>query len=248
MGVVATLHQSTCCMSKCLTSSNDSASNLVPTAVQAYLERPELNPDTVKKASKAAYGLCCWVRAMEAYDRCGVQWLSTDCVRVLEHEQLAAIKRLVCTTQLHQLNCRVAKVIAPKRAALAQAEMEYAALRQGLDVKKAELTHIVAALEALEVKLAAMQERKKALEDGVLTCQRKIERAAKLISGLGGEKTRWGDTAQALAADAHNATGDILIAAGYIAYLGPFTAAFRERATSQWLQHYRWNCLHRRAG
>ena len=24
---------------------------------------------TVKKASKAAYGLCCWVRAMEAYDR-----------------------------------------------------------------------------------------------------------------------------------------------------------------------------------
>jgi dynein heavy chain len=23
----------------------------------------------IKKASKAAYGLCCWVRAMEAYDR-----------------------------------------------------------------------------------------------------------------------------------------------------------------------------------
>ena len=39
------------------------------TAVRPYLERPELLPDTVKKASKAAYGLCCWVRAMEAYDR-----------------------------------------------------------------------------------------------------------------------------------------------------------------------------------
>jgi dynein heavy chain len=41
------------------------------TAVRPYLERPELAPDSVKKASKAAYGLCCWVRAMEAYDRCG---------------------------------------------------------------------------------------------------------------------------------------------------------------------------------
>lgn len=39
-------------------------------AVRPYLERTELVPDTVKKASKAAYGLCCWVRAMEAYDRC----------------------------------------------------------------------------------------------------------------------------------------------------------------------------------
>jgi dynein heavy chain len=38
-------------------------------AVRPYLAMPELAPDTVKKASKAAYGLCCWVRAMEAYDR-----------------------------------------------------------------------------------------------------------------------------------------------------------------------------------
>lgn len=46
--------------------------NIPPTVVAAirpYLERPEFAPETVKKASKAAYGLCCWVRAMEAYDR-----------------------------------------------------------------------------------------------------------------------------------------------------------------------------------
>jgi dynein heavy chain len=41
----------------------------VVAAIRPYLERPEFVPDTVKKASKAAYGLCCWVRAMEAYDR-----------------------------------------------------------------------------------------------------------------------------------------------------------------------------------
>jgi hypothetical protein len=38
--------------------------------VRPYLGRPEMAPEIVKKASKAAYGLCCWVRAMEAYDRC----------------------------------------------------------------------------------------------------------------------------------------------------------------------------------
>ncbi len=38
-------------------------------ARRPYVEKPEFEPELVKKASKAAYGLCCWVRAMEAYDR-----------------------------------------------------------------------------------------------------------------------------------------------------------------------------------
>lgn len=37
--------------------------------IRPYVEMPEFTPENVKKASKAAYGLCCWVRAMEAYDR-----------------------------------------------------------------------------------------------------------------------------------------------------------------------------------
>jgi SET domain-containing protein len=34
-----------------------------------YVSMPDFEPEVVKKASKAAFGLCCWVRAMEAYDR-----------------------------------------------------------------------------------------------------------------------------------------------------------------------------------
>lgn len=37
--------------------------------IRPYLQRDEFNPDVVKKASKAAYGLCCWIRAMESYDK-----------------------------------------------------------------------------------------------------------------------------------------------------------------------------------
>lgn len=37
--------------------------------VRPYMELKEFDPEVVKKASKAAFGLCSWVRAMEAYDR-----------------------------------------------------------------------------------------------------------------------------------------------------------------------------------
>lgn len=37
--------------------------------IKPYIAMSEFTPDNVKKASKAAYGLCCWVMAMEAYDR-----------------------------------------------------------------------------------------------------------------------------------------------------------------------------------
>ena len=46
--------------------------NIPPEIVQKirpYMDKEEFKPEVVQKASKAAYGLCQWVRAMEAYDR-----------------------------------------------------------------------------------------------------------------------------------------------------------------------------------
>ena len=37
--------------------------------VKPFCVKPEFMPDVVKKASVAAHGLCCWVRAMVSYDR-----------------------------------------------------------------------------------------------------------------------------------------------------------------------------------
>jgi dynein heavy chain len=54
---------------------------------------------------------------------------------------------------------RVAKVVAPKKAALQEAETEYSMLMQGLAAKKAELEAVIAALDTLNSKLAAMQVR-----------------------------------------------------------------------------------------
>ena len=53
-------------------------------------------------------------------------------------------------------------------------------------------------------------------------------RAEQLIGGLGGEKDRWGKAALDLGQQYNNLTGDVLCAAGVVAYLGAFTSAFRQ--------------------
>jgi dynein heavy chain len=45
---------------------------------------------------------------------------------------------------------------------------------------------------------------------------------------LGGEKTRWSEIAKFLHTTLQNVIGDVLLAAGAIAYLGPFTMDFRQ--------------------
>ncbi len=66
-------------------------------------------------------------------------------------------------------------------------------------------------------------------------CGQKLIRAKKLIGGLGGEKTRWSQAAERLQHVYENLTGDVLVAAGVIAYLGPFTSIFRDACIEEWL-------------
>lgn len=75
---------------------------------------------------------------------------------------------------------------------------------------------------------------KKNLEDLIELCIQKLGRAEKLLGGLGGEKTRWSDTAKALKASLGNVIGDILIASGIVAYLGAFNVLFRESLVTDW--------------
>lgn len=94
-------------------------------------------------------------------------------------------------------------------------------------------------LSAPSVPAVCLQARKKQLEEEVDMCQKKLDRATKLIGGLGGEKTRWGEVAKKLAADFTNLTGDVLLSSGFIAYLGPYQSTYRERAINLWVQQCR---------
>jgi dynein heavy chain len=93
-------------------------------------------------------------------------------------------------------------------------------------------------------------------------CNAKLERAEKLMGGLGGERIRWGEISASLGPkctwraalpaaakpcrprlrDARlrppladtNLLGDCLLSSGVIAYLGPFTIPYRKEAISYW--------------
>ena len=154
--------------------------------IKKYVDNPEFVPEKIAKASKAAYGLCCWVRAMEVYDR-------------------------------------VAKVVAPKRAALAAAEAEFAEVSELVRQKKESLAEVERKIAALQAQFEETNTRKEELARQVEDCSNKLERAQTLIGGLGGERVRWAETSDGLAKILTNVTGDVLIASAVVSYLGPFT-------------------------
>ena len=73
--------------------------------------------------------------------------------------------------------------------------------------------------KALNDEFAAMTKKKKDLEDNIELCSQKLDRAEKLIYGLGGERDRWSDMAVSLGSRLINITGDVLLASGVVAYL-----------------------------
>lgn len=73
-----------------------------------------------------------------------------------------------------------------------------------------------------------MTQKKSDLEANIDLCSKKLDRAEKLIGGLGGEKDRWTENARALGNLYFNITGDVLLSAAVVAYLGAFTVNFRQ--------------------
>jgi dynein heavy chain len=131
---------------------------------------------------------------------------------------------------------KVAKVVAPKKAKLKEAEGSLATAMQSLEVKRAQLREVQAKLKKLTDELEANKQKKQKLEFQVDLCQKKLERAEALIGGLGGEKVRWTQAALDLGAQYENLTGDILLSSGIVAYLGAFTVAFRQEQIEEWSQ------------
>ncbi|KAJ1097170.1 hypothetical protein NDU88_002296 [Pleurodeles waltl] len=129
---------------------------------------------------------------------------------------------------------RVAKVVAPKKERLKEAEQALAIQMENLNTKRAELKEVEDRLQALNDEFDAMNTRKSELESNIELCSQKLVRAEKLISGLGGEKDRWTEAAHLLGMKYINLTGDVLLASGTVAYLGGFTVDFRVECQTQW--------------
>lgn len=78
--------------------------------------------------------------------------------------------------------------------------------------------------------------KKEALVRQAWDCEQKLDRAGKLIGGLGGERTRWIANIASIGVDLGLLIGDVTIAGGHIAYTGPFTPPYRASLNAEWLQ------------
>ncbi|OQR83181.1 sporangia induced dynein heavy chain [Achlya hypogyna] len=128
----------------------------------------------------------------------------------------------------------VAKSVEPKKQALALAQTELDATMEILRSAQAGLKQVTDRLAELEASYNAAIAKKEELAAKVIQCQVQLSNADKLIGGLGGEEARWKATVAQLHEDYTNLTGDVLVSAGTISYLGAFTAEFRDELVSSW--------------
>lgn len=131
---------------------------------------------------------------------------------------------------------RVAKVVAPKKEKLKEAQQSLTETMAILDEKRKELKEVEDRLALLKQQFEEKTKEKEQLEKQVDLCAKKLDRAEKLIGGLGGEKERWSQAAKSLQETYDNLTGDVLIASGVIAYLGAFTSKYRTDCVKGWVK------------
>eukprot|EP00040_Diaphanoeca_grandis_P037866 m.251032 g.251032 ORF g.251032 m.251032 type:complete len:4203 (+) comp33890_c0_seq2:91-12699(+) len=128
----------------------------------------------------------------------------------------------------------VNRMVAPKRAALKEATELLEITKKKLAGLRSNLAKLNESLKSMEDNFASMTEKKKVLEDKAEECVARLGRAEKLINGLGGEKVRWADSVKQADELLVNVIGDVVVSAGTVAYLGPFTQEYRDALCDNW--------------
>lgn len=130
---------------------------------------------------------------------------------------------------------KVNLVVRPLKISLEEAMQKYAVVSGELKIKQAELKEVMDKVNALKRQLQDCLDNKKQLEDDVADCEARLITAKKLIDGLGGQKTLWLSISEKMKVVYVNLTGDVLISAGMIAYLGAFNSVYRDELADDWV-------------
>ena len=130
----------------------------------------------------------------------------------------------------------VAKEVAPKRAKLKAAQDALAKKQEALAEAQGRLKEVLDKVQALKDKYEASTANKQALEDELEDLEQKLERAEKLVNGLAGEKVRWEQSIETYEEQIEALPGDVVIAAAFMSYAGPFPSEYREALVERtWL-------------
>ena len=127
------------------------------------------------------------------------------------------------------------QVVAPKQAKVDEAERMLAEANEKLAGKRAELTDVEARLAQLTTEYEASVAKKNVLASQIQTTEVKLDRAQRLLDGLGDERVSWMAAVERIDRDEAVVLGTVLLSAAQISYLGPFSADYRKALGGAWL-------------
>ena len=154
----------------------------------------------------------------------------------------SAIYHWICALERYD---EVLKTKASKKEQLVKATAEYQRAIQIQNEKSANLKTVQDRIKDMNESLIKKKHQKSEYENQVDQCTRKLERAEQLISGFGGEREKWLALLQNLDTTDRELTGNVLLAAGMVAYLGAFPEEERLRQIDLWKSKARQlNILH----
>ncbi|KAL9078918.1 MAG: hypothetical protein Q9157_002174 [Trypethelium eluteriae] len=119
------------------------------------------------------------------------------------------------------------------------AQLEEAALQTRAEAQATENT-----IKQLEEKIAVYKEEYAALisqtqsiRTEMTRVQNKVDRSVRLLDSLSSERGRWEQGSTSFEAQIDTIVGDVLVAAGFIAYNGFFDQQYRKTMMEDWLHH-----------
>ena len=123
----------------------------------------------------------------------------------------------------------VNKDVKPKKESLRIAKETMAVKMKLLHDKEAELREVEEKIFELKTQYEANNQDRLKLVADIKKCEIHLARAVKLIEKLAGEKERWGKIVVKMKEDMKNLLGDMILAAGMMAYMGNFIGGYREK-------------------
>ena len=124
---------------------------------------------------------------------------------------------------------KVARMVNPKRAAVANAEKTLAIKERELLETKEELKSLQVELGELSAQFEDKSARQRDLKTSAELMASRLSAAERLISGLSSEKVRWTNEINELNSRKDRLVGDCLLTSAFLSYAGPFTFDFRRR-------------------
>ena len=124
---------------------------------------------------------------------------------------------------------KVARMVNPKRAAVANAEKTLKIKERELVETKAELKSLQNELKQLSTQFEEKSARQQDLKESAELMANRLAAAERLISGLSSEKVRWTNEMQELNSRKERLVGDCLITSAFLSYAGTFTYEFRKQ-------------------